>query len=56
MFIARDYNGTLWLHMNKPSRNGWTWQSKNYIQLDEKLFPDLKWEDNPMRVTFMKSK
>ena len=56
MFIARDYNGTLWFHMSKPSRNGWTWQSKKYIQLDEKLFPDLKWEDNPMKVTFMKSK
>ena len=43
MFIARDYNGTLWLHMSKPSRSGWTWQSRKYIQLDEKLFPEVKW-------------
>ena len=54
MFIARDYNGTLWLHFSKPSRNGWTWQSKKYIQLDEKLFPEVKWESNPIGVEFKK--
>lgn len=54
MFITRDYNGTLWLHIGKPIRNGWTWQSKKFIQLDEKLFPEIKWESNPVRVEFKK--
>lgn len=55
MFIARDYNGTLWLHFSKPTRSGWTWQSKNYIQLDDKLFPELKWENNPIKVELKKA-
>ena len=54
MFIARDYNGTLWLHFSKPVRNGWVWQSKKYTQLDEKLFSEVKWEDNPIKVEFKK--
>ena len=54
IFITRHYNGTLWLHMSKPCRNGWTWQSKKFIQLDEKLFPEIKWESNPVRVEFKK--
>ena len=54
MYIARDYNGTLWLHMSKPSRNGWTWQSKSFIQLDSELFTEIKWESNPIKVDFRK--
>ena len=37
---------------SKPIRNGWTWQSKKFIQLDEKLFPEIKWESNPIKVEF----
>lgn len=60
MWVARDYNGSLRLHFDKPKRQGYVWHTDNYfgssrsitIQgcLDGNLFPDLKWTDNPVEI------
>lgn len=60
MWIARDYNGSLRLHLVKPKRQGWVWNTEDYvgskqsITLREDLYPKLKWTDNPIEVEFKK--
>lgn len=60
MWIARDYNGSLRLHLVKPKRQGWVWHTEDYvgssqsITLREDLYPKLKWTDNPIEVEFKK--
>lgn len=58
MWIARDYNGSLRLHLVKPRRQGWVWHTDDYvgskqsITLREDNYPNLKWTDNPIEVKF----
>lgn len=60
MWIARDYNGSLRLHLVKPKRQGYVWHTENYvgskqsITLREDLMPNLKWTDNPVQVNIVK--
>jgi len=62
-WIARDDDGTLAIHYEKPRRvcyqNGnimpdgtpWVWENEaGYGLLPVKIFPDLKWEDEPLEV------
>lgn len=60
MWVARDYNGTLRLHLDKPVRMGYVWHTDNYFgsprsislveYFDGDPFPKLKWTDNPIEV------
>lgn len=60
MWIARDYNGTLRLHLDKPKRQGYIWHTNDYFGsprsisivecLDGNSFPNLKWTDNPIEI------
>lgn len=55
MWIARDKNGNLNLFQTKPIRKyGYKWEEdvvyKHSIELDNSLFPDLSWEDEPEGV------
>lgn len=69
MWVARDKNGTLHLWFNRPYRaydywfgrqtqDGWN-QKEEYIQnkheIDSKLFPYLKWEDEPIEVSIIET-
>ena len=60
MYIARDYNGSLRLHLVKPKRQGWVWHTDDYvgskqsITLREDLYPKLKWTDNSIQIEFKK--
>lgn len=65
MWVARDYNGTLRLHLDKPVRMGHVWHTDSYFgsnssisivrnQFEEDPFPKLKWSDNPIEVIFKK--
>lgn len=62
MWIARDYNGSLRLHLVKPVRKGWVWLtesffgSPNSITLKEDIAPNLKWVDKPIEVKFEPTK
>lgn len=57
MWIARDKNGSLWLYNEKPIRNeeeeDWTIATPTDTAvgtLDTNMFPELKWEDEPIEV------
>lgn len=54
MWIARDKNNDLCLYKEKPSRNEndsqWFIAGGYYLILQENLFPELKWEDEPIEV------
>ncbi len=59
MWVARDKNNSLWLYKEKPYRNEIyeCWQSEDpYVYvgpIDKTLFPNLKWEDEPIEVTII---
>lgn len=58
MWVARDQDGQLFLYISKPWRysdgsydwsNAWN-NNDPAIPIDENLFPDLKWTDEPLKV------
>lgn len=62
-WVARDDDGTLAIHYEKPRRvcyynneivldgTPWVWENEaGYGLLPVKIFPDLKWEDEPLEV------
>lgn len=57
MRIARDKSGRLFLYYTKPKRRKDNWHKKGtpYLQLDKTLFPELKWEDDPVEVKLVPS-
>ena len=65
MWIARDKYEGLWLFIEKPIRSAsefwWEVDTKNsilreddYMEIDGDLFPDLRWEDEPIEVELIK--
>lgn len=65
MYVARDKNKCLWLFIDKPKReqtNGW-WEvdtqnsllrDDDWMEIDGDLFPDLRWEDEPLEVELVR--
>lgn len=65
MWVARDKDECLWLFIDKPIRsqkNDW-WEvdtqnsllrDDDCLQIDEELFPDLSWEDEPIEVDLVR--
>lgn len=52
-WVARDKNGQMWLYGQMPWRNVSVWTTnngRNFIRIDPTLFPDLRWEDEPIEV------
>lgn len=54
MYVARDKKGVLFLFKTKPVRmdDTWSWDEYSYA-LDSDMFPNLKWEDEPLRVNLV---
>jgi len=51
MFVARDKNGSLWLHNGFPYKTFDEWKSsEDWMSLNADLFPELKWESEPLEV------
>lgn len=55
MWVARDKDGHLFLWDRQPERGGTLWIVKNtvlqhWFEIDASLFPDLKWEDEPIEI------
>ena len=54
MWVARDEDGSLWLFQTKPVRNFDNWNTEDFVsdfmKIDPTLFPDLKFEDEPIEV------
>lgn len=55
MWIARDADGSLWLFEEKPYKDKCVWynDSTDY-RINEKLFPEVKWEDEEPRELVLK--
>lgn len=54
MWVARNKDGFLFLFYNKPRRydeyGKWKSSAETPMQIDRTLFPNLKWEDDPIEV------
>lgn len=52
-YVARDKDDNLWLYEEYPVRMGNYWLNDNFIMsfpIPNKMFPNLKWEDEPIKV------
>ena len=55
MWIARDENDSLWLFEEKPYKDKSVWSSNSTMySINEKLFPEIKWEDEEPRELVLK--
>lgn len=53
LWIVRDWGGMLFAYFNKPIRDTVQkeWKSDEVsLSIDDSLFPDLTWEDEPLEV------
>ena len=57
LWIARNQNGSLWLHEEKPSLvydeelGSWYYEKGDFLGLyDESLFPEVTFENSPQQV------
>ena len=49
LYVARDKNGMLYLYTDEAIKRDDCWicsYSENMVEIDNKLFPNVKWEDN----------
>lgn len=56
VWVARDYEGTLWLHEKKPLNQGGVFYSHSYLQCLVpstllKYFEDVTYENSPKEYT-----
>lgn len=60
MWIARDKDNSLWLYNEKPIRNEEEndWSPTDIVvgALDTNMFPELRWEDEPIEVELTRMK
>lgn len=55
MWLARDENDSLWLFEEKPYKDKSLWGSNSTMySINEKLFPEVKWEDEGPRELVLK--
>lgn len=55
MWIVRDRDGSLWIHVEKPRKNIFCWTSKGESEpTNPDYFPEVKWEDNEPRELVLK--
>lgn len=53
LWIARDADGDIYLHKNKPYQKAagiWTCIDQEYFWLDEESFPEVTFENSPQEV------
>lgn len=58
LWIARDKDGTLIMFHEKPIRCGDYWgtsDNNEVFTITEGLFPNLKWEDEPIEVSLIET-
>lgn len=57
MWLARDMNGELWLHSEKPIKSNRVWLSEGEFEellLEDNWFPEVKWSDKEPRELLLK--
>ena len=51
MWIAREEDGPLWIHENKPYFNGDWWMSDGeYSEISEDMFKEVAFKNSPIEV------
>lgn len=50
LWIARDFDGRLALHTQKPYCPFYTWYSDAEVALNKELFPEVTFENSPQEV------
>ena len=50
LWIARDFNGDICLHTERPQLLKTVWHSDDWFFLNENLFPEVTFENSPMEV------
>lgn len=45
IWVARDYDGRLFMYKNKPYKGHKIWQGDEYVDLDKTALPEVKWTD-----------
>lgn len=53
MFVARDKDNSLYLYYTKPTRINEEWVADDGFLINSELFPELKWEDEPIEVELL---
>lgn len=56
LWLARDYDGALYLYGDKPKRHYPTnvfWYGEPYIMLPRENYPEVTYENSPVRVESM---
>jgi len=60
MWVARDRDDSLTLAESKPyiadSSKGFYKHTGHYFEINSSLFPNLKWEDEPLEVELVEAK
>ncbi len=52
LWLARDKDGELYLYFNRPERGETVWVAESgYMRIDDNLFPNLTWGDEPKEIT-----
>lgn len=55
MWIARDEDDSLWLFEEKPYKDKYVWYNDAIqYRINERLFPEVKWEDEEPRELILK--
>jgi hypothetical protein len=49
-WIARDFNGDIYLHTERPRLLATVWHSDRWFFLNENLFPEVTFDNSPMEV------
>lgn len=49
-WVARDFDGDVFLYQNEPDRNEIAWNGYMMHSLPVDSFPDLTWDDDPIEV------
>lgn len=52
MWLAKDYDGSVWLYSQKPKRLDECFKGKDQVYIGENVIPELTWENSPKEMIF----
>lgn len=50
LWVARDVDGEIAFFKEKPERSEYLWEAKWFCCIRREMFPDIKWENEPIEV------
>ena len=52
MWLAKDYDGSVWLYSQKPKRLDECFKGKDQVYIGDNVIPELTWENSPKEMIF----